>query len=479
MSLFSSLRSSAGALQVFERSLDVIQNNVSNASTPGYARQIQDVVSLPFDPAAGLSGGIRPLDLTSTRNQFAEEAVRRQVSQQGLFEQKQAGLSTIESNFDISGQGGIPGALSDLLQSFSAWSISPNDGTARQTVLDNAQNLVDSFHAAALSLSQAGADADSQFRGTIGQINALTAQIAQFNADRSNSRGADPGLDANVNAALQQLSELANIGVTQQEDGSYTVTLAGQTPLVVGDRQYRLSADVSVPANPPPAFPSAAPSERVLDASGADITGLVTGGKLAGVLAVRNVTLANLIGSSSQQGDLNRMAAAFADRVNALLTAGEISGGPPAQAGVPLFTYDAGNPATAATTLSVNPAITPDQLAAIDPGPPEAVNGTCLKLAALAQPQSNADEIDGLSFTGFYGELAARVGREVSDAAQSLAVQNQLVTQAQDFRQQVSGVSLNEQAAELIQYQRAYQAAAKMVTVLNELTQTLLDMVQP
>lgn len=477
MSLFSSLRSASEALRVFDRSLEVVQNNVANASTPGYARQIQDVVSLPFDPALGLSGGVRSLGLSSSRNQYAEVAVRRQVTQEGFFDQKQASLGAIEPSFDVSGKAGIAAALSKLTQSFSSWSVNSNDPVARRTVLDRAQDLAGTFNAAANALAQTSADMQSQIRGTVDQINTLAGRLRDLNAARQSAQNTDAGLDANVQATLEELSELVGIQAIQQPDGSYTVLLGGQSPLVVGENQYLIGADVSVPQDPPPANPAGPPTARVLDAFGVDITGQVDGGRLAGLLEVHNGTLAGLIGDSSQPGDLNRMASALADRINSLLTAGQISDGPPPEPGVALFQYDTTNPTRAAATLSLAQDAAPDRLAAIDAGPPYVSNGTALKLAALAQPRSDADRIDGVSFTEFYGGMAARVGSETVDAQQSLDVQRQLVSQARDYRQQISGVSLDEEAERVIEYQRSYQAAAKMVSVLDGLTQTLIDMV--
>jgi flagellar hook-associated protein FlgK len=288
MSLFSSLRSASEALRVFDRSLEVVQNNVANASTPGYARQIQDVVSLPFDPALGLSGGVRSLGLSSSRNQYAEVAVRRQVTQEGFFDQKQASLGAIEPSFDVSGEAGIAAALSKLTQSFSSWSVNSNDPVARRTVLDRAQDLAGTFNAAANALAQTSADMQSQIRGTVDQINTLAGRLRDLNAARQSAQNTDAGLDANVQATLEELSELVGIQAIQQPDGSYTVLLGGQSPLVVGENQYLIGADVSVPQDPPPANPAGPPTARVLDAFGVDITGQVDGGRLAGPTAPRH-----------------------------------------------------------------------------------------------------------------------------------------------------------------------------------------------
>src|SRR5690242_19608188 len=124
--LLSSLLASAGAMQAYDRTLNVIQNNVSNASTPGYARNRLNLESLPFDPRTGLSGGVRAGDLQSARDDFLENGVRRQQGSVGQFTQKSQSLAPLESVLGVGENSAIPSALNALFQSFSGWSAAPN-----------------------------------------------------------------------------------------------------------------------------------------------------------------------------------------------------------------------------------------------------------------------------------------------------------------------------------------------------------------
>jgi flagellar hook-associated protein 1 FlgK len=211
---------------------------------------------------------------------------------------------------------------------------------------------------------------------------------------------------------------------------------------------------------------------------GADITTQVTQGRLAGLLEVRNSVLPSLGGDAYHAGDLNLLAKEVADRVNAILTAGRISDGPPPVAGVPLFTYTAGSETSVARTLEIDPGITAEQLAAIEPGPPYIGNGILLELAELAAPLNDIDKIDGLSYTEYYGQVAARVGRQLASARDNQDFKTQMVAQARSLRTELSGVSLNEEAILLIEYQRAYQANAKLVSVLSDLSEVALNMLR-
>jgi len=104
-------------------------------------------------------------------------------------------------------------------------------------------------------------------------------------------------------------------------------------------------------------------------------------------------------------------------------------------------------------------------------------NGVPLALAALAQPQQAADEIDSVSYMTFYGNAAAQVGRQLNQAQSDQDLATQTLSQAQSLRQTEQGVSLNEEALRVLQFQQAYQATAKLVSTLASLTQTVIDMI--
>ncbi|MDQ2844584.1 MAG: hypothetical protein M3Y72_26765, partial [Acidobacteriota bacterium] len=107
------------------------------------------------------------------------------------------------------------------------------------------------------------------------------------------------------------------------------------------------------------------------------------------------------------------------------------------------------------------------------------VNGVALSLSALANPGNPNDEINGQSYTQFFGGIAAQVGSQLAAAKSGQSVQQDLVTQAQSLRQQVSGVDLNAEATQLLQLQTSYQAASKMMNVIDNLTQTVLGLITP
>ena len=475
--LLASLNVTASALNAFDLAIETTQNNVANAQTPGYAAQTQTLDAMPFDPEVGNMGGVSAGEIESSRDEFAEQNVHNQNTQLGAATQSVNSLTELQNLFPVTDGSGIASALNGLYSAFSGWAETPNDSNAQQVVLNNAATVASQFQETAQGLSQFTQTTNGQIQQTVDDINQLGSQLAADNQEIQGGDTNDAGLDANIHNTLDQLSQYVNFTATQQSDGTYSVLVDGQTPLVMGGTQFSLGFQMAQPANPPPVNANGPPDAVILGSDGSDITSQVTGGQLGSLLNLRNTLLPTYIGDAYQNGSINTLAQQFADTVNGLLTSGNITDGPPVQTGVPLFTYDTTNPTNVAQTLAVNTAIGAGQLAAIQPGPPEVANGTALALANLSNPQSAAGEINGQSYSDYYGTMAANVGTLLNQATDQQTAQQAAVTQAENLRQQVSGVNLDQEAVTLVQFQNAYDANSRFVTVIDDLTSDLINMV--
>jgi flagellar hook-associated protein 1 len=476
-SLFATLQTAANSLEVFQRATGVVQSNVSNASTPGYVSQSLTLSSDAFGSTNSWLGGVEATGIQDSRNQFAEQSVWGQNQALGDATARASNLSSLQSLVDVSGQNGIPGALDDLYSAFSAWSAKPDDTNARASVIAAAQKVTSAANTFFNGVQRLSSQADQQLTGSVSQINSLTSKIVTMNAQiRNGGAASDPGLQAQLYSTIEQLSSYTTVSVHVESDGTATVLMNGQVPLVVGQTQNQLQ--VTYPTSATATYPGAAPDAHVFTSDGKDVTAVVGQGQLGGLLQFRNNTVPSLIGNQSQQGSLNQLAQGLADRVNGLLTSGQSTAGPPAVSGVPLFTYNASSPTNIAATLTVSSSITPAQMAAIDPGPPVVANGIADQLAQLADPKTAASMINGLSYTDFYGSMATGIGQEAKQASDDKDSYTQLLTQAQNLRSNVSGISLDEQAAKLIELQHDYEASATLITVVNSMADALMNMMQ-
>ena len=226
--LFGTLAASANSLRFFDQALAESQNNINNANTPGYAKQRTIPTPAPFVPEYGMLGGIASWELESSRNSYAEQSVRNEESQSGWFEQRANDLARIEPLFDVTGKSSIPGALSQLFQRFSAWSVSANDTVSRQQVIDQAGATASRFGETMYSLNSATADQDGRIRSSVSTINALAGTIRELNVQLSRDFRArtDPNLDAQVYATLANLAQYTEFSALRQSDGSITVLMA-------------------------------------------------------------------------------------------------------------------------------------------------------------------------------------------------------------------------------------------------------------
>jgi flagellar hook-associated protein 1 FlgK len=459
-SLSTALLNSAQAMSVYQRVFNVIQNNISNANTPGYVQQNQTLVALPFDMQSHLSGGVAAGPVVSSRSEYLEQNVRNQQQLLGYAQQRATDLSQAQQIFDlssISNSGGssadLSGAFSNFFNSFSQLSVNPNDPTERQSAIEAAQKVAQTFNQSAGVITQIAGNADSQTQATVKTIDGYLQQIAALNQQYASSpAGAqDAGLDAQMHATLESLSNLVTISTIQSNDGEVNVFLGGQGPLVLGRQSFALSADFS------------SPQTAIRDSQGNNVTSEITAGQLGGLLSEKNVTLPGYMGT------LNTLAQTFADQVNNQLSQGlDESGNAPA---VNLFTYNLAS--NAATTIAVT-AIAPNQIAAASAGAPGG-NGNAVAISQLA----NLPVINGLTFSQSFAELGTQVGQDVSQATQDQNTYQDLLTQAQQTRSQQTGVSLDAEAAKLIQFQQSYDAVGKLVGVLSDLTLTVINLIPP
>jgi len=471
--LIAAMGNSGNTLDVLQQALAVIQNNVSNASTPGYAAQQLNITAQPFDTATGAAGGIAAQGLIDSRDSYLDSQVQSQLQTLGLYTAQAQSTSTIQSFFDASGNGGVSAALSNLYSAFSAWNASPTDPTAEQTVISSASAFASSVQELSQSLNSTATGLNQQIGSTVNQINTLASQIQQYNQGKLQNSQPDPGADANLENTLENLSQLTNFTALQQPDGTVTVLIGGGTPLVIGSQQYQISASDSIDAGA--ANAQSPPTAHVLDSQGNDITADVTGGQLGGLVSTRNGILASIIGDSQQQGSLNQFAQSVADTVNNILESGTVSTAAGAAAGTALFTYNNADATLAAGSLAVNSAITPATLAPVDAA--GNANGNASQLASLADPNNTQSQIDGKDFVSFFAGIAAAAGQANSTATTNQTVQQQVVTTAQSQRDQISGVSLDGQAAEVLQFQRAYQAVSQVLSIINDLANSILALV--
>ena len=446
--LNTSLSIAVSSLQEQSTAIEVTNNNIANANTPGYARQTVLLgESAPVEEDGALVGTGATLEgVQSIRDQLLTLRIQQQTQQQGSADAQASGLASIQPLF-ASSTSDLQSQLSSFFSSLSTLSASPTSIADRQTVLSSAENVAAGFSRLSSGLTSEQTALNGQVSDDVTQINQLSSQIAAINTQRQDQGSESDGTLANQqNQLVLQLSQLTNVSVTQTNNG-VTITTGNGTPLVLGDQHFALQT-------------GSGPSGQtdVLDAGGRDITSAISGGDLGGSLVLRDSTIASLL------TNLDTLASQFATAVNSAQAQGYDQNGGQGKA---LFSVP-GTAAGAAAAISVS-TTDPTAIAASSDGSAGS-NGNVGNLSAVETDALPA----GQTPTNAYASLVYQVGSAASTAnAESSAVALSL-SQLNSQQSGVSGVSIDEETTNLIKYQQSYEAAARVISTVETLY-TALD----
>lgn len=442
--LSGALSIASQALAAQYAGLSVVSNNIANANTSGYSRQVVSLTAAAsVQDGVSVDEGVSYDGYTSVRDNVLNLAINAATSQQGSLTAQNSLLSQVNTAFSGTDTG-IGANISTLFSDLSGLSTNPSDPSARQAVLSAAQQVVTSFQQGANALSDAATSADQQVTATVGQINALAQQVASLNGQLGTmaASGQDGGaLEDQRDELTAQLAQLTGVSSTQTET-TPTLTTATGSPLVVGSTAYALQVTTGADG-----------VAHVLNAEGDDITSQLTGGTLGGAITTRDQTLPGL----SQQ--LNTLASQFATAMNAAQAQGyDVNG----NAGGPMFDLPA-DPTESAGGISV--ALTSGSDIAVSSDGSADSSGNVQNLLAV---QTN-DLGTGATPTDAYANLVQDIGNAGSEVNSNLTATSASLQQLQTQQDSESGVSIDEETTNLIRYQQAYTAAAKVVSTINDL----------
>ena len=445
-------------------SMQTTGHNIANASVEGYSRQrVELATSKGQYTGAGFFG--KGVDVVSVSRAYDEHLTREaaQTASQAAHDQTRSEqLARLELVFPM-GEKGLGYAAAQMFGAISDVASRPQDIPSRQVVLSRASELAARFNAAGEQLDALQRGINTDLRASIGEVNGLTARIADVNQQVATMKGSGQPpndlLDLR-DQLVQQLSKLVSVSTVEAPDGSMSVFLSGGQRLVLSNQAAVLVAGTD-PAN-------AAGSAVFIQEPGTlrylDPDEMFPSGSVGGLLRFQNTDLAKA--RTMRDG----LAQSFVATTNTQMAAGlDLDG----NAGGPLFNISAG-------TFRVGVAMTnPRQLAAAWASND---NGNALALAALRDQAFVPGTVFGepppgaaYRFTDAYATAMADIGVRVQSARTSSEISATVAKTAARDRSSTAGVNLDEEAAMLIQYQQSYQAAAKVLQIAQSVFQTLLD----
>lgn len=459
-SLIGSLYTGASGLYTNQAGVDVTGNNISNVNTEGYSREIVSITSATPVAQKGLLLGTGSTVDTVYRaeNTFITEQLIAASSNYGEYEAAGQPLSEIEQILDID----ETSLSSDIDAFFDAWevlSLNPGEATERQQVIAEAEDLADKFQQISQSLSDVVESVNVAIESEIDSLNAMLEQLATLN---STIREADTkGTNANTledqrDLLVQQISETCGASSYIDDNKMVCLQLENGLPLAAGTvassfTTERVAGRVELTLN-------VGQSSYGLASDDVD-------GTFKGLLQVRDEVIPEL------EDDIDRIAYEVATAVNGLQTSGLDGDG---NAGTELFgltppTDPAADPwQGAASSIVVN--YSDPSLVVAGTSGLSGDNSVCLEVVSLY----NSESIDGSTYSEEYARIAARVGLLVSANEDHLLASLDNLEETLQNRDEVSGVSTDEEMLLLIQYQTGYEAAASYLTVVKEMLDVML-----
>lgn len=468
--LNSTLAIASASLQSSAIGIQVAGSNLSNIANPAYARER---VNIGTDAdASGKGIGAHIVSITGLRDIVLDASIIRengnlayldasqralQLGQMALGQQIDRQGSTAEAQSAAQGLGGAMALANGIAEFFNAaqsLSVSPSSSGDRQVFLLKAGQLAEQFTAVDQRIAQVQEDLGRDLALRTTDANALITAVAQastaLNAARFGSVAAAPALKDTAQARLEDLGKV--MGFTTSYDAENHLTLqVGNVTLVDKDQAVgRLEAYTDAAGRL---------QVRAVAADGVTTGPLEARGELAGLIDTRDGGLQRL------RDQVDGVAKAILTEVNAVHRAGF---GLDGTTGLDLFT------GTGSADIGVNAALLDDvRKLQVSGDGASGDNSVALRIAGLGNTPLPA--LGKLTPGQGYNQVVAQFGQDLSSTNRRRADQDSVSTALLRQRESVSGVSQDEEMASLITYQRAYQAAARVISVVDELMQSLIN----
>lgn len=438
------------AIAVHMESIKVTGNNIINVNVPGYSRQRLTIM----DTSTNAQDLASMLQRRRVRDAYLDNHIRRENQSLGKWEIKSQLYGQLESIFLEPSDYGLSTALSGFWNSWSDLSNDVNSTVPRSIVIQRGTILSETIKSLDAQLANFRSFADKNVEVKIMQINNLAEGIARTNVGIASAEASGEEASELRDARdlmLEKLSKLVNVNVVERDTGSVAVLIGGRT-LVADAEVFAMAIDKVIDNG-------MITSNVVWEEDNFAVR--VSGGELNGLLAVRDETIAEL------RQDLDTVASTLIDEVNSIHSAGYDMDG---FAGLDFFT------GTNAASIGVNTLLVGDSRLVAASGTGEPGDNAMAILMADLVDQAVAPNT--MTIGAFYSNALEKLGTRSQDATMMQGNSETLLNYLEDQKESVSGVSLDEESANLIRFQNAYRSAVQYLSVVNELMKTLMDIVR-
>jgi flagellar hook-associated protein 1 FlgK len=463
--VFGILNTGRTALLIQQKAIDVTGHNIANVNTDGYSRQrVNMETNEPYSSQPGQTGtGVRAAEIQRIYDRFLGAQINNENQNLGNWETQKGVLERVEIIFDESSGYGLNQAMSEFWNAWQDLANNPSDYAGRAALLAKSETMTATFNNIYSNLEQIQTDIDTSIMGTVKEINSIAERIAGLNQKIAltevGGQNANDYRDSR-DLLLKELSLKINIDSFENSDGKVTVLVAGGRPLVENISSWNLSTQPDVDSD----FQDIAWTDS--DGNLVDITDSISGGKLKGWLEARDVTIPDYLSK------LDNLAEGIITEVNDFHKDGLGLNDDDVVAERNFFT------GTKALDIAVNQDIVDDVNNIAAAGSFDGLPGGNSNAIEIANLQ-NALKMnsDTATFDDYYNSLVSDVGSGVQKATVNFDHQSSMVTHLDNYRESVSGVSLDEEMVNLIKFQHGYNAAARLISVADELLDRVISMV--
>lgn len=454
--LFQGLEIGRRALLTHQLTLQTIGHNIANVNTPGYTRQRVNIIATrpEYNTLGTIGTGVTVANIRHIRDLFLGEQYRQENKSLGEWSYKEKILSEIESLFNEPNDS----TLSDLLNSFwGSWSDlsdNPDSASTRSQILGQADMLANGFHQLANQLNRQRDSIDRDLVNLTAEVNRLTTEIARTNLqikslELGNVKAND--LRDNRDLLLDKLSTIIDVNSIENENGEMTVYI-GSMSIVNGPNAIKIDTEIGNVGGK---------ITHKLVWEGTSITLKNSSGQLKGLLDARDVIIPKYL------EQLNVLARALVTEVNALHRTGYGLNG-----STDVDFFDANY--TDASSIKINAEIELDPSKIVSSASGEE-GDNIIALAIHDLRDKRALNNNTHTINDFYNTMIGNMGVEANEAKSLTSNFELLVKQIEFARQSVQGVSLDEEMTNLVKFQHAYDAAARVITAIDQALDTLIS----
>ncbi len=454
------------AMMNSQTALQTTAHNIANKTTEGFSRQRVEIQAAEPQGVGGLQigQGTRASAVTRTNNPFLEKQLQKETGNLGTEQGKEYALTQLEQVFNEQMNKGLNQYVTDFFNSVRELSNNPESMTSRAMVKEAATALTHDFQRVDKQLTNLQKDIDERIKTELNEVNQMLKEVARLNEEITSTEMS--GISANDqrdrrDVVLKKINERIDISYAEGDHGSVTVSTAGNGILVSAFDAFPLQA---VPSGDDNRLKIIYQNES--QTAPFDITQRIKGGTIGGILEVRDKNIEDF------KDKMDQIAFSLADEVNAAHIQGFDRKGRP---GDDFFTgvIDVKG---AAKSIQLNSIIAEDVGRIAAAAKPGAVGDNTVA-NVISQIQNRDIMDDGTStLDDFYNSQIGRVGVLSQRAIKARESQENILSQLNTIRESISGVSLDEETTNMLNFQKSFDASARVIKTADEMFDTVLNL---